>query len=206
MKRILTATALAVVMAATPALASTPAPAVAGNTSVHQQVAQASQIAEQGFYGVRNIQLSRLALFQGQPENAIKLVDEAAKLLADDSTDWKKFVKQGKKASLKNDQYVVINASLNVSENYIATPEKQAAIKSANEKFDKGDKKGALEALHLADIGVVENFYLLPLKQTQKLVADAQKLLAEKKYYEANLVLKSAEDSVIVDSSAVIAD
>jgi len=53
---------------------------------------------------------------------------------------------------------------------------------------------------------VVENFYLLPLKQTQKLVTGAQKLLAEKKYYEANLVLKSAEDSVIVASSAQIAD
>lgn len=85
LKRRLTAAALAVLMAAIPTLASTSL--ALGISDGHQQVAQAAHIAEQGFYALRHIQLSRLVLFQGQPDSAIKLVDEAAKLLADDSTD-----------------------------------------------------------------------------------------------------------------------
>lgn len=43
----------------------------------------------------------------------------------------------------------------------------------------------------------------MPLKQTRNALADAQKLLDKKQYYEANLALKSAEDGIIVDSEAL---
>lgn len=88
-------------------------------------------------------------------------------------------------------------------ESYVATPEKEAAIKIANEKMAKGDKKGAMEELRLAGVGVMENQYLMPLKQTRNALADAQKLLDKKQYYEANLALKGAEDGIIVDSEAL---
>ncbi len=42
------------------------------------------------------------------------------------------------------DRYVVINATVALSEDYVATPEKESAIKSANEKLAKGDQKGLL--------------------------------------------------------------
>ncbi|HAI1492918.1 TPA: YfdX family protein, partial [Escherichia coli] len=44
---------------------------------------------------------------------------------------------------------------------------------------------------------------LMPLKQTRNALADAQKLLDKKQYYEANLALKGAEDGIIVDSEAL---
>ena len=47
------------------------------------------------------------------------------------------------------------------------------------------------------------NQYLMPLKQTRNALADAQKLLDKKQYYEANLALKGAEDGIIVDSEAL---
>ncbi|MGQ7098037.1 YfdX family protein, partial [Escherichia sp. SP-MK] len=72
-----------------------------------------------------------------------------------------------------------------------------------NEKMAKGDKKGAMEELRLAGVGVMENQYLMPLKQTRNALADAQKLLDKKQYYEANLALKGAEDGIIVDSEAL---
>ncbi|WP_251004409.1 YfdX family protein, partial [Escherichia coli] len=81
--------------------------------------------------------------------------------------------------------------------------EKNNAIKIANEKMAKGDKKGAMEELRLAGVGVMENQYLMPLKQTRNALADAQKLLDKKQYYEANLALKGAEDGIIVDSEAL---
>lgn len=103
------------------------------------------------------------------------------------------------------DRYVVINATVALSEDYVATPEKESAIKSANEKLAKGDQKGAIDTLRLAGIGVIENQYLMPLNQTRKAVAQAQKLLKAGKYYEANLVLKGAEEGIVVDSEMLVA-
>ena len=102
------------------------------------------------------------------------------------------------------DRYVIINASIALSEDYVATPEK-SAIQSANEKLAKGDQKGAIDTLRLAGIGVIENQYLMPLNQTRKAVAQAQELLKAGKYYEANLVLKGAEEGIVVDSEMLVA-
>lgn len=203
MKRLFAAMAIAATLTSMPLFAN--AEEASSAATLNQQTAAALNIAEQGFVAVQDVRMSRLAIFQGVPEHAVKLTDAAAKLLADDSTDWKKFASTGKKAA-GNDQYIVIDGEMGISENFVATPAKQEAIKKANEQISKGDKKGAIETLRLADIAVTQNLYLLPLKHAQKTVAEAQKLLAEKKYYEANLALKAVEDSVIIDGSAVIAD
>lgn len=203
MKRLIIASMIAATFAVTPMLANAETPATPAAT---QQVAESLKISQQGLRGVQDIQLARLAIFHGQPDSAVKLVDAAAKQFADDSADWKQFVQANKKATLIDDHYVAINGTIGVNEDFIATPEKQAAIKKANEKFAKGDEKGAIEDLRLANIGIVQHLYLLPLKQAQKGVAEAQKLLADKHYYEANLVLKSVEDSILIDSTAIIAN
>ena len=128
----------------------------------------------------------------------------AALRVADDAS-WAKFVKTDAKAKMIADRYVIINASIALSEDYVATPEKESAIQSANEKLAKGDQKGAIDTLRLAGIGVIENQYLMPLNQTRKAVAQAQKLLKAGKYYEANLVLKGAEEGIVVDSEMLVA-
>lgn len=43
----------------------------------------------------------------------------------------------------------------------------------------------------------------MPLNQTRKAVASAQKLLSSGKYYEANLVLKGAEEGIVIDSEMI---
>jgi hypothetical protein len=163
------------------------------------------QVAVQGANAMRDVQFARLALFHGQPESAKKLTDDAAALLAADDASWAKFVKTDATAKMIADRYVVINATIALSEDYVATPEKESAIKSANEKLAKGDQKGAIDTLRLAGIGVIENQYLMPLNQTRKAVAQAQKLLKAGKYYEANLVLKGAEEGIVVDSEMLVA-
>lgn len=202
MKRLFTAAIITAVLATAPSLVS----AQETSAIAQKQAAETLKISEQGFAAVQDVRLARLAIFQGVPEHAVKLADTAAKLLADDSVEWKKFAKTNKHVALIGDQYIAIDGTVGISENFIATPEKQAAIKNANEQLAKGDKKGAVETLRLADIAVTQKLYLLPLKHAQKTVADAQKLLGEKKYYEANLALKAVEDSVVVDDTGVIAD
>lgn len=202
MKRLFTAAIITAALASAPSLVS----AQETSAVAQKQAAETLKISEQGFAAVQDVRLARLAIFQGAPDHAVKLTDTAAKLLKDDSADWKQFAKTNKNAALIGDQYIAIDGTVGISENFIGTPEKAAAIKSANEKLSKGDKKGAIEILRLADIAVTQKLYLLPLKHVQKTVADAQKLLGEKKYYEANLALKAVEDSVVVDDTGVIAD
>lgn len=202
MKRLFTAAIITAALASAPSLVS----AQETSAIAQKQAAETLKISEQGFTAVQDVRLARLAIFQGVPDHAVKLTDTAAKLLKDDSADWKQFAKTNKNAALIGDQYIAIDGTVGISENFIGTPEKEAAIKSANEKLSKGDKKGAIEILRLADIAVTQKLYLLPLKHVQKTVADAQKLLGEKKYYEANLALKAVEDSVVVDDTGVIAD
>lgn len=204
MKRLIMATMVTAILASSSVWASGEVPTATKKQT--QQSVAAERISEQGLYAMRNIQVARLALFHGEPEKAKELTNEASALLADDSTEWKKFAKSGKKTNLGDDQYIVINATVGISERYIATPEKKAAIKIANEKMAKGDKKGALEELRLIGVGVIESQYLMPLKQTRHALADAQKLLDKKQYYEANLALKAAEDGIIVDSEALLVD
>ncbi|EIJ1647368.1 TPA: YfdX family protein [Escherichia coli] len=219
MKRLIMATMVTAILASSTVWAADNAPVAAQQQTQQVQQTQktaaaAERISEQGLYAMRDVQVARLALFHGDPEKAKELTNEASALLSDDSTEWAKFAKPGKKTNLNDDQYIVINASVGISESYVATPEKEAAIKIANEKMAKGDKKGAMEELRLAGVGameelrlagvgVMENQYLMPLKQTRNALADAQKLLDKKQYYEANLALKGAEDGIIVDSEAL---
>lgn len=67
----------------------------------------------------------------------------------------------------------------------------------------EGDKKGTIEALKLAGVSVIENQELIPLQQTRKDVTTALSLMNEGKYYQAGLILKSAQDGVIVDSQSI---
>lgn len=211
MKRILTATALSLAMMSTftwAADGATTAPAatttVSANVLTAQQAKEVAKVAQQGFNAMRDVQYARVSLFRGYPDVAQKLVDQAQTLLSDDSTNWKDFIKADKKTPLAGDNYVVINASISLAEDFVATPEKQKAIDNANDKFKKGDHKGAMEELRLAGVGVTETQYLMPLKQTQQAVKKAQQLLKEGKYYEANLALKGAEEGIITDSVSLV--
>lgn len=174
-------------------------------TQASQQLNELETVANQAFDAIRNVQYARLAIFNGDIESATKLTNDAAKLLAKDSINWDNFVRQTKDAKLaKNDKYVIIDASITLAENYVATPAKDSAITSANDKLKAGDKKGALEALKLAGVGVNETEYLLPLNQTRDAITRAQQLLKSGKYYEANLILRDAERSIVTNSNTLI--
>lgn len=205
MKKIILAGLLATMMGSAPVMASatTTTAAETATANVQKEAADIMQVAVKGANAMRDIQFARLALFHGQPDSAKKLTNDAASLLAGDSSDWAKFVKAAPKAKMIDDQYVIINATIALSEDYIATPEKESAIKTANGKMAKGDWKGAVDTLQLAGISVLQTQYLMPLNQTRKAVASAQKLLSTGKFYEANLVLKGAEEGIVIDSEMV---
>ncbi|ENG4010837.1 YfdX family protein [Escherichia coli] len=174
------------------------ASATSENTSSTKNEAQTvlserSLKAEQrGMEIMDDMQYARLALFSGDTGTADRLINRAEDLLKSEDKTWETVVRKDKKTPQEGDVYIIINSSLMLSEDFTVTSEKQKAIDEANKKLDKGDKKGAIEVLHLAGIDISETQWLMPLKQTQKKVNSAQKLMREGKYYEANLALKGA--------------
>ncbi|EOG4237257.1 YfdX family protein [Salmonella enterica subsp. enterica serovar Newport] len=118
----------------------------------------------------------------------------------DDSVDWKNFIK---KYPIDGDNYVVINATMTVNEDFQPTDVKTKAINAANAKLKQGDKKGAIETLKLAGVSVVENQFLMPLQSTRTDIRKAiKKLFNDGQYYQSNLMLLSSEEGVIVDSES----
>ncbi|EOC2413305.1 YfdX family protein [Escherichia coli] len=202
MKHIFNAVAIALSLTSAVAMAS----ATSENTSSTKNEAQTvlserSLKAEQrGMEIMDDMQYARLALFSGDTGTADRLINRAEDLLKSEDKTWETVVRKDKKTPQEGDVYIIINSSLMLSEDFTVTSEKQKAIDEANKKLDKGDKKGAIEVLHLAGIDISETQWLMPLKQTQKKVNSAQKLMREGKYYEANLALKGAEDGVITDT------
>lgn len=121
---------------------ATAAPAAAATTQVQKEAADVLQVAVQGANAMRDIQFARLALFHGQPDSAKKLTDDAAALLAADDASWAKFVKTDAKAKMIADRYVIINASIALSEDYVATPEKRALSNPPTKSWRKAIRKG----------------------------------------------------------------
>lgn len=163
------------------------------------------KISGQAWQAMRDIGMSRFELFNGRTQKAEQLAAQAEKLLNDDSTDWNLYVKSDKKAPVEGDHYIRINSSITVAEDYLPAPagQKNDAINKANQKMKEGDKKGTIEALKLAGVSVIENQELIPLQQTRKDVTTALSLMNEGKYYQAGLLLKSAQDGIVVDSQSV---
>lgn len=101
MKRLIMATMVTAILASSTVWAADNAPVAAQQQTQQvkqtQKTAAAERISEQGLYVMRDVQVARLALFHGDPEKAKELTNEASALLSDDSTEWAKFAKPGKR-------------------------------------------------------------------------------------------------------------
>jgi hypothetical protein len=168
------------------------------------------KISDDGNMAMRAVRFARVEIFNGQPEAAEKRLDQAKKGLeaaekqAPELTAiLAKQADESKKTAKEMSDLIPIDVSLTLSDDFVATPEKSAKIKEANEHLRKGEHAKAIEILRQADIGIVFSRVLMPLHATIKRVDSGIALLKDHKYYEANLALKSAEDGLIVDTVMV---
>ncbi|ECG5801089.1 YfdX family protein [Salmonella enterica] len=167
------------------------------------QVRAIDNIAQIGNAAMQDVQLARVALFDGDISGAKHLLNDANRKINDDQTDWSRYIRKDKKAPIDGDGYVVINATIAVSEDYQTSEAKNKAVRNANEKLKKGDRKGAVEVLKLAGITVSERQVLMPLKTTRNDIQKAINLFNEGKYYQSNLMLLSAEEGIIFDTEVI---
>jgi hypothetical protein len=153
------------------------------------------KVSKEGRLAIMDVRWARVAIFEGQPDQGEKLLEKA-------KTNLAAVQKQAPELAVtkKGIKFIPIDAAMVLSEDFVATPEKQAKIKEANEHLRKGESAKAIQVLHQADIDVAGSLVLMPVKSTLKHVDQAISLMKEHKYYEANLALKGAEDGMILDT------
>ncbi|MGU3422949.1 YfdX family protein [Methylobacterium sp. D54C] len=191
----------------------------ASQAAVDKDVGKLSKDGAQGF---RDLQLTRLAIFEANPTQAKDMIAKAQAAFAKAKTDDAVFTKAeadfskpadltAQKATASRDKddakpaakeqvaWVPVDAQLTLGDDFVATPAKASAVTEANKNLAQGDQKGALEKLRLANVDVNFTMAVLPLNKTVADVDQAATLINQGKYYEANAVLKAAQDDVRFD-------
>lgn len=176
------------------------------------------KLSSKGNQAFQQIELARLAIFNGHASEATKLVKEAQQSVKVAQTDDTAFVKaendlkfppsaaaapsgasSSATRSAQPTTWLPVGADVTITDSLAQSPSKSKAIASANEHLKKGKREAALGALKVANINVAYTMELVPLKQTMTDVNEAASLLAQNKYYEANQALKQVVDSVRYD-------
>ncbi|MEL6062186.1 MULTISPECIES: YfdX family protein [unclassified Methylobacterium] len=182
------------------------------------------KLSKDGAQAFRDLQLTRLAIFEANPGQAKDLIGKTQAAFAKAKTDDAVFTKAeaelktpadlaGQQAKAKAAQpattdakpskdqvaWVPVDAQLTLGDDFVATPEKASAVTEANKNLAHGDQKGAIEKLKLAHVDVNFTMAVLPLDKTIADVDQAATLIGQGKYYEANAVLKTAQDGMRFD-------
>ena len=160
------------------------------------------KVSKDAVTSMHDVHGARLAIFNGQPEKALTFVDAAVTRIDAAVKDADKFALDTK-APKTDDSYVPFDANLTVLNSYEPTKEKDEHISKANAHLHQGKKKEAIEELKLAEIDVAVTTSMVPIKFAKEHIDQAAQLVADHKYYEANLVLKAVDDAVVVETYAI---
>ena len=158
------------------------------------------KISNDAALAMRNIHGARIAIFNGDPDEAQTYIDAAITRITATDKDANKYAVDTKQKAKPDDTYVAYDETLLVADKYVPTEQKAKHIAKANKHLNHGDKKAAMKELKLADIDVSIGMHLVPIKFAEHEIRDAEKLVDTGKYYEANLALKSVQDAVIMET------
>ena len=149
---------------------------------------------------MQEIHGARLALFDGATGHAEKLVKDAAKRLEEAQAGLGEHAMMPTKKGDATQTYVPFHTSFSLAEGFVPQELHKGALEQANRQLAEGDQKGAAESLRVANIDLWVSAAMIPAKSSLEHVQEAEKLIGEKKFHEANLALKAVEESVIVEA------
>lgn len=165
--------------------------------------------SDAGHSAMEDIRDARLAIFEGEPKLALKMMESAKTALAQAQKDAPMFDMSAKKmgssqgnSNLPTDhvERVPVDGQITLADDYVLSADRQTHVNAANEHLKKGERAKALEELRLAAIDVNYTRVLMPIVPAENRLAEAIKSADDGKYYEANLALKAIEDSTTIDS------
>jgi hypothetical protein len=96
-------------------------------------------------------------------------------------------------------EWLPVEASIMIDEDFSASPEKKAAVADANKSLGNGDRKGAINKLKLSGVNIDVEVLAVPLDDTIGKVQQAANMINDGKYYEASQLIKDVQDSVRSD-------
>ena len=196
---------------------------VAATQNTNKEFGKLSADGRKAFQDVR---LARLAIFDGDTDQAKKYADEAKAAITKAKTDNTAFVKA--EASLKppagvsqrtgaqggSDKstqgttptaWLPVDGGLTLGDDFVASSAKASGIAKANDQLKKGDHKQAMQTLKLSEIDVTFVTEVAPLDKTISGIDNAAQLIDSGKYYEGNQALKAVEDGIRFDVAVVSA-
>lgn len=202
---------------ATVALLASPLAGAQGSSVASKPDAAGRQLmkfSKEGNRAVREIGAARIAIFNGEIKAAIRLMDKAkADVAVAAGTAAVYSVKatiteNGRLVAMEAGQIkagrVPVDGQIVLPDEFADTPEKMARIAKADEAFRTGNQMQAIDELRRGDIDVRFNRLMMPLVPTQQRLDEAMKLAQRGKCYEANLALKAIEDSLVLETVAIV--
>lgn len=157
------------------------------------------KVSEDALMTMRNVGGARLALFDGSPDRAQIYADAAVARATATLNDADKYAVDIKQAKIDGEKYIPFNSGLSVAESFVPNKDNIKSIAKANGQMHKGDTRKAMETLKVNGIDVALSTELLPIKTAKAQIENAANLIGEGKYYQANLILKNVENSVVTE-------
>ncbi len=159
--------------------------------------------ADEALNAVTKAHAARLALFNDDIDTAKARLAEARSQFDNAEKGLNDLTIGDTEDPSSSAKYLPFDMSMALTEDFNATDQNKAALQKAYGLMQTGSKDDALDVLRLASIDVDVSAALLPVASTAEHLQDAQTLIDQGKYHEANLALKAVEDSVVVRSYAI---
>lgn len=159
--------------------------------------------ADQALATLTHVRNARMALFDNKVEVAKSEVAEATKALTQGEADLKALrVADTEKVDAKP-EYLPFDMSMMLTDSFQPTTENKEALQKAHGLMQTGNNDAAIEVLRLASVDVNISAAMLPDVPSMESLKTATNLIDSENYFDANLALKSIEDSVIVRSFSI---
>jgi YfdX protein len=174
--------------------------AMAEATKEHAYATQREMLrmSEEAATTVRDAHAARLALFNNEPALAKTEIEKAlASLTKAEATLNDKLIPDTTVAGSKP-MYLPFDTNMALAETYTVTPEVRVVLDKATGLFQLGTPNEAIDVLREAGVEVRISTAMLPWEASQAHLKDAEKLIGESKFFEANAALKNFEEGVVV--------
>jgi hypothetical protein len=230
LNRGLLALAAAALLAA-PAYAATPSSSGSGSTGTAESGNSASpaqqaanrdfgRFSQDGAKAFQDIDLARLAIFNGQTSQAQQDVQQAEAMLTKAKSDDTVFTKAESELkvpagttqrgpsnatpSTTRIAWLPIGGTMSIEEDYLANHAKSAGVDKADAQVKSGNARQAMETLKLHDVDVSFLEQVAPLQASLQGVEQASNLLSQNHYFAANQALKKVDDGVRIDEQSYV--
>ncbi len=161
------------------------------------------QTADEALNAVTQVHAARLALFENDIPKAKDELEIARSALIAAESDLSGKLMRDFSVADSSTNYLPFDMSMSLTEGFTATEENKLALQRAAGLFESAEPDDAVEVLKLAEIDVSIMTAMLPYEQTLTALDAAIGDIEDGDYFDANLDLKSINDSIITRSFSI---